>query len=156
MSVNDISKSLSRMTLGVYIVGVGVDGKRNAMTAAWVTQVSGRPPSIVVAVGQSHYTVDLIDKAGAFSLNILTPDQRELASKCGSVSGRVADKLEGVDVRMSEMTGAPIIDGCAAYIDCKVTGRFKAEDHILFVGQVVDGKDYGRPALVYDEREFFG
>lgn len=156
MSVHGISRSLSRLTLGVYIVGVEADGRRNVMTAAWVTQVSGSPPSVVVAVGQSHYTAELIDKAGAFSLSVLTPDHRGIALRCGSVSGRVEDKLEDIDVRISQTTGAPIVDGCAAYLDCTVTGRFRVEDHLLFIGQVVGGRDFGRPALAYKAGEFFG
>jgi flavin reductase (DIM6/NTAB) family NADH-FMN oxidoreductase RutF len=126
----------------------------NAMTAAWVTQVSGRPPLVLVAVGKTHYTSELIAEAGAFSVNVLRSDQYDLARRCGFGSGRQTDRLAGVEVAL-RATGAPVLTECAAHLDCKVVERLEAGDHHLFIGEVVEGSDTGAPAMVYRSADFF-
>jgi len=94
MSHSQIEKVLDLLTHGVYIIGVKYGSKINGMTAAWVNQVSSQPPMVSVAIGKSHYTSELISKSKSFSVNILSPDQMELARKCGFNSGRDQDKLQ--------------------------------------------------------------
>ena len=43
MSEKNIRSAMNTMTHGVYVIGTHADGKYNLMTAAWLSQVSGRP-----------------------------------------------------------------------------------------------------------------
>ena len=88
MSEKNIRSAMNTMTHGVYVIGTHADGKYNLMTAAWLSQVSGRPPMLMAAVSKSHYTAELLKDSSRFSVSVLTKDQRETALKCGSVSGR--------------------------------------------------------------------
>lgn len=133
----DFSDALSLMTYGVYIIGSAAEGHTNAMTAAWVARTSWDDPRVMVAVSSDHFTTELIHKSGAFSVNIAAPDQMELAERCGSVSGRDVDKLSGVPTKTA-VTGAPIIQGSAGYLDCEVDQEIVCVDHTLFIGRVVD------------------
>ena len=51
-------------------------------------------------------------------------------------------------------TGAPIVDGSLAYLDCRVVGRYPGGDHTIFVGEVVDAGrlDVGDPLVFYEGR----
>lgn len=149
-----IDRALDRLGYGVYVIGVRTPGKVNGMTAAWVVQVSVRPPLVLVSINKSHYTSDLIAEAGAFSVNVLRSDQDALARQCGFRSGRDTDKLAGVEV-VSKVTGAPVLADCAAFLDCRVTQRVEAGDHVLYVGEVVDAGDTGAPTMVYRSADFF-
>jgi hypothetical protein len=93
MGGNAVEEAFKTMTYGVYIIGTAVGDKINGMTAAWVTRVSVDPPLLLAAISKGHYTSDLIRASKAFSVNLVTTDQAELAAKCGSVSGRVSNKL---------------------------------------------------------------
>lgn len=77
-----------KVTCGVYIIGVKAGERTNGMTAAWVTQVSMIPPMICVSINKRHFTAELIDKAGCFSVSVLSEDCYELAVRCGFGSGR--------------------------------------------------------------------
>ena len=154
MNHSQIEKVLDLLTHGVYIIGVKYGSKINGMTAAWVNQVSSQPPMISVAIGKTHYTSDLISKAKSFSVNILSPNQMELAQKCGFISGRDHDKLQEEEI-IYQATGAPILSNCTAYLDCALTHQFEVGDHVLFIGTVIKANSNNEPVLIYQSSDFF-
>ena len=154
MPSSEIKNVLGLISHGVYIIGVKYGTQINGMTAAWVNQVSSRPPMISVAIGKSHYTSELISKAKPFSVNILSPNQMELAQKCGFVSGRNHDKLKEKEVTF-QATGAPILNNCAAYLDCKLSHQFEVGDHILFIGTVIKASMKNQSVLIFRSSDFF-
>ena len=154
MCPSKIEEVLDLLTYGVYIIGVKYGTKINGMTAAWVNQVSSQPPMISVAVGKSHYTSELISKAKSFSVNILSPEQMELARKCGFSSGRDQDKLQEEEISYPA-TGSPILSNCAAYLDCKLSHQIEVGDHILFIGTVIKANSKNQPVLIYRSGDFF-
>jgi flavin reductase (DIM6/NTAB) family NADH-FMN oxidoreductase RutF len=141
-----------RITLGVYVVGVTDGQRRDAFTAAWVTQVSFEPLMLAVSINPSNASYELLHATGGFTVNVLKQGQLELARRLGTVSGRDRDKLAGVRLRPGR-TGAPILEDALAYFDCELMGRTRAGDHELVLGRVVDGKvlDQGAAPLTYAE-----
>ena len=154
MCSSEIKEVIDLLTHGVYIIGVKYGSKINGMTAAWVNQVSSQPPMISVAIGKTHYTSDLISKAKSFSVNILSPNQMELAQKCGFISGRDHDKLQEEEI-IYQATGAPILSNCTAYLDCALTHQFEVGDHVLFIGTVIKANSNNEPVLIYQSSDFF-
>ena len=154
MYSSEIKNVLDLLTHGVYIIGVKHGSKINGMTAAWINQVSSQPPMVSVAVGKSHYTSELISKAKSFSVNILSPNQMELARKCGFTSGRNQDKLQEEEITY-QATGAPILTNCAAYLDCKLSHQFEVGDHILFIGTVIKANIKNQSVLIFRSSDFF-
>ena len=151
--MQDVKTAMNALSHGVYILGVSAGGKANLMTAAWITQISSSP-ALLVAVGKSHYTAPLIEEAGHFSVSVLSKDQRGIALRCGTVSGRNEDKLKGLDVVYTS-DGDPLIRGAAAHLSCKVIQVYKDGDHILFCGQVTSGQYFSDDVLLYHHKEFF-
>lgn len=144
-----------RMKYGDYIIAVKTPKQTNGMTAAWVTQVSSNPLLVLVAIGKTHYTSEMIREAGCFSINMLRPDQVELAKKCGFGSGKGKDRLAGQTL-LHKKTGAPVIADCAAYLDCRLFETLDVGDHVLFIGEVVDMGDTEAELMVHDEEVFSG
>ena len=61
-----------------------------------------------------------------------------------AVSG--GDKFEGVAWHPAPVTGAPIIEGSLAWVDCRVELVHDAGDHELIIGKVLDlGPGRGGP-----------
>ena len=137
--MNEIAELFHRLTLGVYVVGVAHDERRDAFTAAWVMQASFDPLSLVMSVNQHNASYSLLIDSGVFTINVLKRGQLELARRFGTESGRERDKL--ADVRWHPgRGGAPILDEALAYFDCELTQSLPAGDHELMVGRVVDGR----------------
>ncbi len=142
---------------GVHVVTVRTKEKVNGMTAAWVTQVSFKPPMIAVAIAPPRLTHGLIKEAGYFCINALPEDQIDLAKHFGYKSGRKKDKMKGVKFT-NAMKGSPVLDAAYAYVECELQDVFTAGDHDIFVGSVVDVavmKEDAAP-LIFHWDDFFG
>jgi hypothetical protein len=48
------------------------------------------------------------------------------------------DKFQGVTWEPAPATGAPLLEGVAAWIDCRIHERYEAGDHWLVLGEVVE------------------
>ena len=135
----DVADLFRRITTGVYVIGVAHDGRRNAFTAAWLTQVSFDPLLVSLSVNPSHASYQLLVDGGGFVVNVLRRDQLDLAEGFGTRSGRDEDKLAGLGWRPAG-SGAPILDGALAWLECRVHDRFPAGDHEIVLARPVAGE----------------
>lgn len=124
---------------GVYVVGVAHRDRRNAFTAAWVTQVSYQPLLLGMSVNPQNWSYGLIMAERAFAVSVLTCEQSDLARCFGTQSGRNRDKLATV-TWFTAKTGAPVLNDALAYFDCELQITRRAGDHVVIIGRVVDGE----------------
>jgi flavin reductase (DIM6/NTAB) family NADH-FMN oxidoreductase RutF len=139
-----------RLTNGVYVIGVSHNGRSNAFTAAWVTQVSFDPLLISLSINPKNFSHKLLRQSRVFAVSILKKGQLDLARHFGCQSGAHSDKLAGQHWRPGTL-GAPVLLDCAAYLECRVVGTTAAGDHELVLGQVTHGEllDPDAAVLVY-------
>jgi flavin reductase (DIM6/NTAB) family NADH-FMN oxidoreductase RutF len=137
--VADLADLFRRLSAGVYVVGVADGGRRNAFTAAWLMQVSFDPLLLALSVNPGHASFPLLVGGGGFAVSVLSRDQLDLARHFGTRSGRETDKLAGVSWRAGR-TGAPILTGAVAYLECRLTGRIPAGDHEIVIARPVAGE----------------
>jgi flavin reductase (DIM6/NTAB) family NADH-FMN oxidoreductase RutF len=127
-----------RIASGVHVVGVAAGGRRNGFTAAWVVQLSFQPPLLALSINTGHASYPLLVGGGTFTVNVLERGQLAMARHFGVQSARNVDKLAGARWRATA-SGAPVLEDCVAYYDCRVVARHPAGDHELVIGEVVDG-----------------
>ena len=127
-----------RRVLGHYPTGVTVvtaicpDGPEG-MTIGSFTSVSLDPPLVSFCPSHDSDSWIRMRDVGSFCVNVLKDHQADVSSTFAS---QVDDRFEGVSTRV-EATGAPVIDGCLAWIDCRVQAIHPAGDHDIVVGEVV-------------------
>ena len=111
------------------------------------TSVSLRPPLVAFCVARSSGTWPSLREAGTFCVNILAEDQ-EAISRVFATSG--LDRVQGVGWRAAP-SGAPVLAGVLAWIDCTVDAEYEAGDHLIVVGRVreLDLGHEGRPLVFY-------
>lgn len=149
-------KALGAIHSGVFVITTK-DGERlNGMTAAWVMRASFDPPLVAVSVGHTRFSHGMIKNSGVFAVNVLSEGQAEVGKHFGFKTGRNTDKFAGVDCAPPSKTGAPILEGIAGYLDCRVVGSFETGDHTIFVGEVVASEVSGKPPLLFRPEDFFG
>jgi len=147
---------MGRFATGVTIVTTRLGDELHGMTANAVTAVSLGPPLVLVCVDRSADSHDIIDASGVFALSILGRGQGPLSQRFAVKEGESTHGLEGVPYH-ARTTGAPILGGCLAYLDCRIVGRYPGGDHTIFVGEVVDaGRLDGAEPLVFYEGRYFG
>jgi flavin reductase (DIM6/NTAB) family NADH-FMN oxidoreductase RutF len=80
-----------------------------------------------------------------FAISVLARHQRDVARVFSTRSSR---RFARIDWRR-DITGSPIIDGAAAWFDCRVHSRRDVGDHLIVVGEVLAFGHRGTPPLGY-------
>jgi len=137
--MEDVTKATSVFAESVAVVTVKSGDTLNAMTAAWTIPVSARPTLVVVHIAPQRYSHDLVMEAKEFGLSILADDQMEVSQQAGTASGRKVNKFASGKIRQKapKMISTPLVDGCAATMECKLEKAISMGDHTIFVGRVV-------------------
>lgn len=141
---------MSRFATGVTVVTTLIDGEPHGMTASAVSSLSLDPLLVLVCVERGTSMCDLTVDAGYFAISILAADQRAISDQFADPDRPSGEpQFAGVPFRPAT-TGAPVIDGVLAWVDCRVWRTYDGGDHVIIVGEVVD-QGLGEPddALVY-------
>jgi len=143
--IENVETLVKQISHGVYVIGVGKDGRQNAFTAAWVMQVSFDPLLLAISINPEHYSYQLMKESGVCTVNVLGRDQYALAEHFGRSA---PDKMAGFQWQIAE-TGAPVLSESVAYFDCRVSHYADAGDHKIAVCKVVAAAtlNHGRPLL---------
>ncbi|HLG71127.1 MAG TPA: flavin reductase family protein [Chloroflexota bacterium] len=127
-----------RRTLGCFATGVTVitatddQGKPRGLTANAFSSLSLEPTLILVCVDHRSDSFPVISQAESFAVNILGEEQREISQR---FARKGEDKFEGIGFHAG-ITGAPVIDGSLAVIECLRHEAYEAGDHTIFIGNV--------------------
>ncbi len=127
-----------RRALGCFATGVTVitvvdeQGRPRGLTANAFSSLSLDPTLILVCVDHRSDTFPVMSTSEVFAVNILSEDQREISQR---FAGKGEDKFAGISYHTGE-TGAPIIDGALAVLECRTHEKHIAGDHTIFIGNV--------------------
>ncbi len=124
----------------VTLVTSACGGRTNVMSAAWAMPLDFDPPKVLLVIDSQTLTRELVEASGEFALNIPCRDLAGKVLAAGSVSGRQGDKFvrTGLEPFAATQIGAPLIKGCAAWLECKVLSEAANQKrHDLFIAEVV-------------------
>jgi flavin reductase (DIM6/NTAB) family NADH-FMN oxidoreductase RutF len=124
---------------GVTIITMAHEGEVRGMTANAVTSVSLDPLLLLICVDKRTITHRFLEQASAFAVNILAEDQEHVSRALASRDSDDARRLMGHPYHPGQ-NGAPILDDCVAYLECRITEVFPGGDHSIFIGEVVWGE----------------
>ena len=127
---------MRRFPTGVTVVTTLSDGVPYGFTANAFTSVSAEPPMVLICVHREASAHPVISRSSIFCVNILSRGQDEIA-KVFADHARRADRFAGLSTHTAS-TGAPVIDGCLAYVDCRLSEEHTAGTHTVFIGEVVE------------------
>jgi flavin reductase (DIM6/NTAB) family NADH-FMN oxidoreductase RutF len=138
----DITSHEFRAALGAFATGVTVIttyGEQHAygMTANAFSSLSLDPPLILVCARLVSEGTEHIRRNGIFAVNILAADQEPLSRYFSSKDRpRGADAFRDVPHAVGA-TGAPLLEGVLAYLDCRLHASHESGDHEIFIGEVL-------------------
>jgi len=129
----DLRRAFGRFGTGVTVITTRApDGTRLGVTANSFNTVSLEPPIVLWSLSDQSPSLASFRAAGRFVVNVLALDQLELSHR---FSRPAADKFAGVTFSESQ-DGLPVIEGCAATIECAIVNIHAVGDHMLFLGRV--------------------
>ena len=135
----DIGKFSQHYPKVAVIVTASARGRDDAMTAAWHSSISFRPPIYGVAVTSERFTYQLITESREFGINFIPSEKASLAAAVGGTSGQQMNKFERFNMRKEKplKTTAPLLKDAYAAYECKLVDSRPYGDHIWIVGEIV-------------------
>lgn len=124
----------------VTLVASAAGGKRNLMAAAWVMPLDFDPPRLAAVIAAGTFTRRLVEESGEAVISVPVAAQAALVMAAGSSTGAEGDKFArlGVATEPASKVAAPLVLGCAAWLECRVLPEPRAqEEYDLFVLEVV-------------------
>lgn len=119
----------------VVVTGLTADGDRAGMAIGSFTSISLDPQLVGFYPTHASTSWPVIRDAGRFCVNVLAQGQTAMAGRFARSGG---DKFEGLATSPAPHSGAPILDGIVAWIDCELDREIELGDHFLVVGRVID------------------
>ena len=124
------------------------------MTANSYTSLSLDPPLILICVDKSTRTHQYLLDTEVWAVNILAGDQEKVSRIFAMKDYNEERTMVGTPYHRGQ-SGAPIIDGALAYLECRTYAMYEGGDHTIFVGEIQDAQVVdpdGQPLLFYKGR----
>lgn len=154
VSPTEYIAAISQHVSTVCVITTTFEGQRYGLTATAVSSVSAEPPRLLVCINRGGKTHDVILRSRLFCVNVLTEDQRDVAMVFAGMGGKDVDRFATGDWTTLG-TGAPVLGGAAAALDCVLGDSIDQASHTVFFGDVVaTAHRGGRDTLLYGARQF--
>jgi ferric-chelate reductase [NAD(P)H] len=143
MDENSVAAVLSKLDYEIFVLTAAHQDRSSGQIVCWVVPATIVPqvPRILVGVGRTTFTRELIEVSRKFALNLLGKDQWPLVAHFGFRSGREMDKFATVPCEHG-VTGSPILQGTVGYLECEVRTVLDAGAgaHLFYLADVIEGK----------------
>ena len=138
---------MGRFATGVAIVATMDEGQPYAAAVNSLTSVSLDPPLILVCLQLNSRTCRAIERAGLFSVSVLTAEHEEHSRRFARAQPELGDPaLEFVD-------GLPVVRGCLAGMICETESMQVKGDHVVVFGHVIrTHHEHDTPLLFFGSR----
>lgn len=117
------------------------DGKIDLCPVNWQVVSSRHEKPMVVAIGLSNksYTLENIIKTQQFVYCYPSKEQLKDVLYCGTVSGRIVDKLKKTSFKFSksEFINVPKLKDAIMNIECKLHHLVKLGNYTLVIGKIL-------------------
>ncbi len=139
----DADTLIKRISKGAFLT-VKAGDVVNTMTIGWATiGFIWKKEVFMIAVRNSRYTFELIEKADDFTVSIPAGDTcKDAVLFCGTKSGRDVDKFEKCQLKKlpAQQVASPVINIPGVHYECRIIYK-SAMDSSFLDGQL-DGKLY--------------
>jgi len=143
VSEEEFRAAMARLAAGVVLVTAydpqdGPHGADVGMTATAFMSVSLEPPLAMVSVRDGSRMDELLTRQPLWAASVLSERQRQTAGRF-AMKGRLSDRLlfRELPHTRGEASGAPLVDGALATVECRTEQRVPAGDHTLVIGRVL-------------------
>ena len=128
----EFRRALGHFAAGVTVVTANFQGANSGITVTAFSSLSLEPPLVLICIDKKARMHDRLPSGGHFAVNMLADDQ-ELVSR--EFASSKADPFQTIGYHEGA-TGAPLIRGAIAAVECKIVDRLEGGDHAIIIGQV--------------------
>lgn len=144
---DEFKQALGRRAAGVSIVTTRAGERVHGMTVSAFAEVSLLPPLVLICADKASNTLPLIEESRVFAVNLLARDQEALSNRFASKKDEWR-RFEGLELDRG-VTGAPLLRGVVANLDCRVVASHDHGDHIVYIALVEEVRCFDRAPLLH-------
>ena len=142
--------AMARLPAGVVVVSARTGDEFRALTASSLVSISLEPPMVLVGLERQSQTRAAILQTRAFNVSLLTRSQEFIADRLAGRAPAIDSKWSSLPHRLGA-NGIPLVEGAAAWLECRVVQTHTAGDHDVFIGEVdAAGTGEGDPLILWD------
>jgi flavin reductase (DIM6/NTAB) family NADH-FMN oxidoreductase RutF len=141
---------MARVPAGVVVISArGADGYRG-LTASSLVSISVDPPMVLVGLERETATRAAVVATRTFNVSVLTRSQEFIADRFAGRAPAIDASWRDVPHHLG-VNGLPLIEGCAAWLECRLVEMRPAGDHDICVGEVTGASaGAGDPLILWD------
>jgi flavin reductase (DIM6/NTAB) family NADH-FMN oxidoreductase RutF len=141
---------MARVPAGVVVISArDADGYRG-LTASSLVSISVDPPMVLVGLEREAATRAAVAATGTFNVSVLTRSQEFIADRFAGRAPAIDQSWRDVPHHLG-VNGLPLIEGCAAWLECRLIEIRPAGDHDICVGEVTAASaGAGDPLILWD------
>jgi len=129
--------ALRAINYGLYVLTARDGDELAAAGVNWLSQASFEPPLVVAAVKTDNDSHALVERTGAFAVNVLADDQLDVGKAFFRTTTVEGDTLNGYRFEPGPETGCPLLVDLPYWFEARVTDTVRRGDHTVFVAEVV-------------------
>lgn len=137
MDLEAKKKLLRSIPSSLTVVGVKEGEDLHGFTASWVSQISMKPPAIMVGIRNESHSLEMIKNDKVFSINFFTVEHKDLVATFFKPAKSEEGRLAGTSFHIGA-TGTPLLDKAVGYLECEV--KHIADgfgDHTAVIAEVI-------------------
>ncbi|MGP4046413.1 flavin reductase family protein [Streptomyces sp. 2A115] len=146
VSNDEFRAAMSRLAAGVVLVTAhepqpdpqGPSGEDVGMTATSFMSVSLDPPLVLISLREGSRMDDLLAEQPHWAVSVLSESQGHIAGRF-AMKNRISDRLlfEDIPYERGVASGALLVRGALATLECRTEQVMTAGDHTLVIGRVL-------------------
>ena len=140
MNLEAKKKLLRKIPSGLYVIGAK-DGERlHAFTGSWLSQISMKPPMIVLGVQATSHSLAMMKKSKVVSVNYIRKSNQATIQHFFKPVVHQEGRLGNFAYYIAK-TGAPILDEAIGYLECRVERVVEGfGDHAAVIAEVIEAE----------------
>ena len=133
----EFRRAFRQFATGVTLATTEAAGEWHGATANAVMSVSLEPPLVLLSIKVGSRMDKALRRGDNYALSILAAGQERVA-RYFSDSSQPHDRDAFAQFpHRTALTGAPLLDGALAHIDCRIETVYPGGDHLLYLGRVI-------------------
>jgi flavin reductase (DIM6/NTAB) family NADH-FMN oxidoreductase RutF len=145
---------MARLPSGVVVVSARAGEGYRGLTASSLVSISLEPPMVLVGLEREAATRAAVVEGKAFNVSVLTRSQEFIADRFAGRAPAIDTRWEQVPHRLGT-NGIPLIDGCAAWLECRLVQVHATGDHDVCIGEVEAATAGSGDPLILWDRSFW-
>ena len=146
MNSNDFRAICGQFATGITVITTSHNGNPYGFTANSFTSVSLEPPIILFCLKTNSTTNEAFIKSKSFAINILSEDQEAISNAFANPKNTQEERFNSVQLLEQPL---PVFANTLGFLIGKIIKTHEVGDHIVYYGQVTEGKQHTGNPLLY-------